>query len=170
MKIKRNNYAFIDAQNLNLGVQELGWKLSWRRFRIYLTEKYGVQKAYLFLGYISSNQDLYTSLQSNGYILIFKPVMKNNNGEVKGNVDADLVLQAMINLEKYDKAIVVSSDGDFHCLIKYLYQKKKLEKVISPCKKYCSVLLQKAAKEKIVYLDNLRKKLEYKNEKALLSD
>ncbi|MDP2207717.1 MAG: NYN domain-containing protein [Bacteroidota bacterium] len=89
-----NNYAFIDSQNLNLGIQELGWKLDFKRFRIYLEEKYNVEKAYLFIGYLPENQDIYTSLQNYGYVLVFKPVLKNKKGEVKGNVDADLVLQA----------------------------------------------------------------------------
>jgi len=164
-KKTETNYSFIDGQNLNLGVKELGWILDWRRFRVYLKDKYKVDRAYIFLGYLSENQDLYNSLQSYGYILVFKPVMKNGEGEVKGNVDAELVLQSMIDLEDYDKAVIVSSDGDFHCLVKYLYKKNKLKQVISPCKKYCSVLLQKSAKEKIVYLDNLKKKLSYKKKK-----
>ena len=67
-----NNYAFIDSQNLNLGVQSLGWKLNYKRFRIYLTEKYGVSVAYLFIGYLPENQNLYKSLQEDGYLLIFK--------------------------------------------------------------------------------------------------
>jgi len=33
MKRKENNYAFIDAQNLNLGIQSLGWKLNYKKFR-----------------------------------------------------------------------------------------------------------------------------------------
>jgi len=64
MKFKKNNYAFIDSQNLNLGVKSLGWKLNYKRFRIYLKEKYSVNVAYLFIGYIPANQDLYSSLQS----------------------------------------------------------------------------------------------------------
>lgn len=167
-KTKENNYAFIDSQNVNLGVQELGWKLSWQRFRIYLKEKYGVEKAYMFIGYLPENQDLYRALQEYGYFLIFKPILKDNKGKVKGNVDADLVLSAMIELNNFKKAVIATSDGDFYCLVNYLYKQNKLKKVLSPCYKYCSVLLQKAAKEKIVYLDNLRKKLEYKNEKHRL--
>jgi len=161
-KNKENNYAFIDSQNLNLGVQSLGWKLDHKRFRIYLKEKYSVSKAYLFIGYIQSNQDLYSFLQSVGYVLIFKPTLPDINGEVKGNIDADLVLQAMIDYSKYDKAIIVTSDGDFYSLVKYLYKNKKLRCVMSPYIKTCSVLLKKTAKEKIVFMDNLRKKLEYK--------
>ena len=48
MKHIENNYAFIDSQNLNLGIQLLGWKLDYKKFRIYLKEKYNVTKAYIF--------------------------------------------------------------------------------------------------------------------------
>jgi len=160
--MKKRNYAFIDSQNLNLGIQSLGWKLDYKRFRIYLREKYGVEKAYLFIGYIPANQDLYSFLQSTGYVLVFKPTLPDKNGEVKGNIDADLVLQAMIDYKKYSKAVIVTSDGDFYSLVKYLYSKNKLKMVISPYIKTCSSLLKKTAKEKIVFMQNLRKKLGYK--------
>lgn len=155
------NFAFIDSQNLNLGIRSLGWKLDFEKFRRYLKEKYGVTTAYLFLGYVPANQDLYSSLQKKGYVLVFKPVIPSQNGEVKGNIDADLVLQAMIDYEKYDKAIVISSDGDFYSLVKYLYDHDKLKAVMSPYVKTCSALLKKSAKEKIVFMDNLRHKLEF---------
>ncbi|MEK7138906.1 MAG: NYN domain-containing protein [Patescibacteria group bacterium] len=162
MKNKENNFAFIDSQNLNLGIQSLGWALDFKRFRKYLQEKYHVKTAYLFVGYIQENQDLYSSLQKAGYVLIFKPVFPNHDGEVKGNVDADLVLQVMIEYPNYDKAIIVTSDGDFYSLVKYLYDNKKLKFVMSPYVKTCSKLLKKSAKEKIVFMANLREKLEYK--------
>jgi len=169
MKNSNNNYAYIDSQNLNLGVQkDLGWKLDYKKFRIYLKDKYKAKRAYLFLGYIPDNQEMYKKLQEYGYILIFKPVLISHDGEIKGNVDADLVLQTMIDYEEYKKAIIVTSDGDFYCLVKYLYKNKKLEKVISPYTKTCSVLLRKTAKDKLVFMDNLKKKLEYKTKKHRL--
>lgn len=160
----KNNFAYIDSQNLNLGVQSLGWKLDFKKFRIYLREKYGISTAYLFIGFLPTNQDLYSSLQKDGYVLIFKPVLPNKDGGCKGNVDANLVLQAMIdyNNNSYDGAVIVTSDGDFYCLAKYLYENNKLEKVISPYQKTCSILLKQSAKDKIVFIDNLRQKLEYK--------
>lgn len=161
MKKQENNYAFIDSQNVNLGVQEQGWKLDFKRFRIYLKEKYGVKKAYLFIGYLPENQNLYKSLQEDGYVLVFKPVLKNKDGGVKGNVDAELVLQTMIDYNDYDKAIIVTGDGDFYCLVNYLYNKEKLGKVISPNQNKCSILLRKAAREKIVFMNNLKQKLSY---------
>ena len=162
MQKRENNYAFIDSQNLNLGIQSLGWKLDFGKFRTYLKEKYMVTTAYIFIGFVSQNQDLYSSLQKMGYILILKPTIPDENGKIKGNVDADLVLQAMIDYKNYDKAIIVSSDGDFYSLTKHLYENKKLKSVMSPYVKTCSVLLKKSAKEKIVFMNNLRQKLEYK--------
>ena len=162
MQNKENNFAFIDSQNLNLGTQSLGWKLDYKKFRIYLKDKYNVATAYVFIGYLPENQDIYSYLQKCGYIIIFKPTLPNTNNEIKGNVDADLVLQAMLDFNKYQKAIIVSSDGDFYSLVKHLYKNKKLKMVISPYINTCSNLLKKEAKEKIVFINNLRKKLEYK--------
>lgn len=168
MQKSEKNYAFIDSQNLNFGIQNLGWNLDFKKFRIYLSEKYHISTAYLFIGYIQENQDLYSSLQKAGYILIFKPVLPDKDGRVKGNVDADLVLQAMIEYNNYDQAVIVSSDGDFYSLVKYLYEHHKLKLVMSPYVKTCSTLLKKSAKEKIVFMNNLHYKLAYKKEKHRL--
>jgi hypothetical protein len=72
---KENNYAFIDSQNLNLGISKLNWKLDFEKFRVYLKEKYKVSQAFLFIGFIPENQNLYLSLKEDNYILIFKPIL-----------------------------------------------------------------------------------------------
>ncbi len=133
-----------------------------KRFRIYLKEKYSVSKAYIFIGFVAEYQRMYNAFQEYGYTLIFKPVIDAK--EPKGNIDADLVLRAMIDFSenKFDKAVVVTSDGDFYSLVDYFYSKGKLENVISPYFKTCSSLLKKTAKEKLIFLDNLKEKLEYK--------
>lgn len=156
------NYAFIDSQNVNLGIKDLGWRLDWAKFRIYLREKYGVETAYMFIGYMEENQDLYLSLQKYGFVLMFKETLKNKDGCVKGNCDAELVLQAMIDYEKYQKAVIISGDGDFACLVRHLRKQGKLQKVIVPNVKKYSALLKKAAAEE--YLDSmnyLKEKLAY---------
>jgi len=61
MEKRLNNYAFIDSQNLHLGVKKLGWLLDFHKFRIYLSEKYEVSQAFLFLGYLSENENLFKS-------------------------------------------------------------------------------------------------------------
>jgi len=122
MKKKSNNYAFIDGQNLYLAIQELGWKLDYKKFRIYLREKYAIEKAYMFMGFLPANQELYNFLQTVGFVLIFKPVLENDK-----NLDIN----------------------------------NKLLKVLAPSTHNCSSLLTKIAGNKISFVSDLRKKLEY---------
>ena len=141
MKKKGNNFAFIDSQNVNLAIRELGWRLDFRKFRIYLKEKFGVSKAFLFIGYIKQNELLYKKLKSYGYTLVYKPTVKDNFGKAKGNIDAELVLHASaIEYANYDQAVVVSGDGDFYCLIEYLIKQNKLGKIIVPNNRFSSLL------------------------------
>jgi uncharacterized LabA/DUF88 family protein len=161
MESAENNYAFIDGQNLNLGIRALGWQLNYRKFRIYLREKYGATRAYLFVGFLPKYQKLYQHLEDAGFTLIFKTTVPDSNGNVKGNIDADMVLKSMIEFFNYDKALIVSNDGDFHSLVDHLSMNNKLRLVLSPNKKYCSFLLRRAAKEKMQFMDDLRAMLEY---------
>lgn len=147
-------YAFIDSQNLNLGTCKdirnknnkliyKGWKLDFRKFRIYLKDKFRVLKAFIFIGYMKENRQVYKSLEKFGYELIYKATVKDGLGKTKGNVDAELVLHsAAIEFNNYDKAVIVSGDGDFKCLHEYLRQKKKLLRIIIPNSKSASTLLQ----------------------------
>lgn len=165
MRLKENNYAFIDSQNLHKSIEECGWKLDFARFRIYLKDKYRVNKAYLFIGYLPGNESLYTSLQLAGYVVIFKPTLeykKEGAAYTKGNVDAELVLHCMIQYPNYDKALIVSGDGDFHCLVEHLEQQGKLAHLLIPNKKRYSMLLRRFAAH-IEYLDELRQKLGKRN-------
>lgn len=156
------NYAFIDSRNTYLEVQDgHGWKLDFGKFRVYLKDKYKVQKAFLFIGYVAGNERLYTYLQEAGYIVIFKPTLEYKQGgkvKVKGNVDAELVLHTMIEYENFGKAIIVSGDGDFHCLVEYLVEKGKFLKLIVPNRFGFSALLRKFMRY-VVFLNDLRQKV-----------
>ncbi len=166
MKKDVNNYAFIDSQNVNLAIRELGWRLDWRRFRTYLREKYGVTKSFLFIGFVQGNQDLYTALQDAGFVCVFKPALTYKDGTTKGNCDAELVLQAMIERDNYDKAIIVTGDGDFYCLVKYFIDQQKLEVLLVPNKKKFSALLKaRICRPYLRYLNDLQEKLAYKKKR-----
>ena len=47
--MKEHNIAFVDGQNLHLGVTAEGWKIDFKKFRVYLQEKYQVDEVYFFL-------------------------------------------------------------------------------------------------------------------------
>ena len=166
-------YAFIDSQNLNLGTGKdlrnkmgkviyRGWKLDFRKFRVYLKDKFRVSKAFLFIGYIKGNERLYRNLKRWGYELIFKPTVKDISGKPKGNIDAELVLySAAIEYKNYDKAVIVSGDGDFFCLHEYLQKNNKLLRIVIPNLKSQSSLLSKFQPLK-TFLEYEKHKLEYK--------
>jgi uncharacterized LabA/DUF88 family protein len=169
-KPQPNVYAFIDSQNLNLGTQRSGWKMDWRRFRNFLADRYGVTHAYMFIGYMAENTAMYEQLHEHGYLIVLKPTVGMNDepkeeveGEekkpIKGNIDADLVLYAMKELPNYDKAIIVSGDGDFYGLAEYLTEQDKLLHIMTPNWRYSTLL--KPFESYIVRLDQLRHELAY---------
>jgi uncharacterized LabA/DUF88 family protein len=98
-------------------------------------------------------------MQQAGYIVVFKPTLEVS-GKVKGNVDAELVLHAMIQLDNYDKAIIVSGDGDFLCLMQHLSHLEKLERILAPTPWSCSSLIKNAQEKfRITFLYNLKNKI-----------
>ncbi len=168
MKNRANNFAYIDGANLHKGIEGFDWKFDYSRFRVWLTEKYGIKNAYIFIGLIPKYKDLYTYLQDCGFILIFKEVIYDGDGKAKGNCDADLVLKATRGAyeDKFDKAVIVSSDGDYASLIKFLKERGKIKTILSPhTKDFCSILL-KRTDAPIAYLNDQKSILRTKKEKA----
>ncbi len=158
-KPTKPNYAFIDSQNLNQTVNRLGWKMDWRKFRQYLKDTYNVSHAYMFIGYVPEFEAMYKQLHDVGFLIVLKPTYdmtrprpteeeeaeankhltdqekrakEEEKKPTKGNIDADLVLWAMKELPNYNKAVIVSGDGDFYGLIEYLAEQKKLLKLLAP--------------------------------------
>lgn len=168
MKPDSSIRAYIDAANLHKGVAELGWELDYRRLRRWLSDKYGVGAAYLFIGRIPKYSGLYTALQEAGFILVFKEVIYDGYGKAKGNCDADLIVRAM--RDSYEgttsKTLLVTSDGDYTPLVKFLQERNQIEAILSPASvAKCSVLLKRTGAP-IAYLGDQRSLLERHIEKA----
>ncbi len=157
--MSEKNLAFIDGQNLHLGVQEKNWKIDNSKFRIYLRDKYDVDEAYYFLGFVSGDeQDLYDNLQKAGFILSFREHSPALKGNKKGNVDSDIVFSVMKKLVQgyeFDKIVLVSGDGDYKKLVDFLVSRKRLKKILFPNREDASSLYNELGSE---YLDNLSKK------------
>jgi len=148
LRNQRNNVAYIDGANLQNAVERLDWYFDYTRFRIWLKDKFGVNKAYLFVGYIPRFEDKYKEMRSAGYELIFKETTRDRFGKIKGNIDADLVLKAVRDVyeDEFEETILVSSDGDYACLINFWKEKNRRPQIISPYQeKFCSRLLKKTA-------------------------
>lgn len=155
MKSERVN-AYLDGANLHKGSAQLSWQLDYRKLRVWLSDKYGAQHAYLFLGLVPKYKSLYTYLQECGYTLVFKEVTYDGSGKVKGNCDADIVVRVMRDAfeNSFDRALLVASDGDYASLVSFLKEKNKLEAILSPAiAKKCSILLKRTG-ARIAYIND----------------
>lgn len=169
MDEENKNFAYIDGANLHKALLELGWtNFDYLRFRVWLADKYNVSRAYIFIGLIPKFKNLYRYLQEAGFTLIFKEVVYDGVGKPKGNCDADLVLQAVIDSyeNSFEKAIIVAGDGDYASLVKFLMDKDKIDVVLSPnTEKKCSILIKRTG-VKIAYIYNQKSILSTQKEKA----
>jgi len=162
-----NNQAFIDGQNLYFNTRAYGWAVDLARFRVYLREKFNVQTAYYFLGAVDeSNQDIYENIQRAGFILTFREHSQSILSKKKGNVDTDIVFTIMKKIadkEDFNKIILVSGDGDYVKMVKYLIEKNKFAKLLAPNQKSMSSLYRQIDREFYMFLDeeNLRRKIQY---------
>jgi len=142
------NYAYIDGQNLHLGTTKAlnPWHIDLAKFRIYLHDKYNVEKAFYFLGYIQEGpqiEHLYEKIQSAGFILQFRQHNSAMIGTKKGNVDSDIIFSIMKRVykdEEFDKIVLVSGDGDYKMVVYFLIEEDKFEKILFPNRHYSSSL------------------------------
>jgi uncharacterized LabA/DUF88 family protein len=170
------NYAFIDGTNLHLTYEYLGWRLDYNKLRNHLSKTHGVTKAYYFIGFLQGNQRIYSDLKTWGYSLKFREVSPRDKeyvichkcgqvyeadtGKYKCDCDADIVLQIMNDINNFNKAVLITSDGDFDHVVEHLIRSNKLKLVLAPCKKGCSYLLKRVARGRITFIDELRAELE----------
>ncbi|MFH1046695.1 MAG: NYN domain-containing protein [Patescibacteria group bacterium] len=156
--------AYVDGANLHKGIGSLGWVLHYGRFRSWLRQKYGVSDACLFIGLIPKHAALYTALQEAGFRLVYKEVVYGEGGMSKGNCDADLVLQVVRDYfeGQLKHAVLVSSDGDYAPLVRFLQDKNVPCTIVSPAvSAKCSVLL-KRTNAPILYLQDIRQKIDFR--------
>ena len=172
LKQPPSNYCFIDWQNL---YRWLNWQLEYKKFRIYLEDKYKVKKAYYFLWFKEKENALYEKLQEAWFFLVFNEKPEHLRSNKKWNIDVNLVFHAMkklyeaeINKEKYfDKIVLISWDWDFKVMVDYFLERWKFLKILFPNKKYASSLYNKLFNKNFSYIDSFKHKIEYKKKKKV---
>ncbi|MFA6158660.1 MAG: NYN domain-containing protein [Candidatus Paceibacterota bacterium] len=151
--------AYIDGANLHNGTKDLGWCLDYQRFFVWLKDKYKIEEARIFIGMLPERANSYKYLAEIGFKLTFKETLRDKSGMVKGNCDAELIVSAMTEYFEsgYGAFILISSDGDFAALLKFLREKNVPTSILSP-RNSCSFLLRKLNLP-ITYLDSQKNKL-----------
>ena len=185
MASKPRSYIFIDASNIHYPLREEGWKIDWLKFKTHYESVFSNPSFFYYEGLISkgcyldyhpndSNQDFnnakkqkqnyFKFLRNNGYIIRQKPVARiydNTAGRFrhKCNFDVELTIDAIDNVDDYDVFSLVSGDGDFEKLIKYLKGRAKKTIVIAP-KDRLSSNLKKAANT-VITLNQIKDSIKY---------
>lgn len=153
---------YIDGNNLYRSAKELDFEIDYKKFRVWITQKYNTKNIFLFIGFLEDRKDFYKYLEDCGFNLIFKEAVLHE-GNIKGNCDAELVLKSVddFHLKNFDKFILISNDGDFGCLVEFLIKRNGFDTIISPDRKKCSILLRNKT-NKILYLNEVYKKFSKK--------
>src|SRR3989344_2605964 len=162
--MNKNRTAYIDASNLKFGIKQSGWELDYKSFRSWLRDKFHVSRAILFMGLVPDNAELYNYLQRIGYDISFKPTITSKEGRTKGNVDGELILAIAKDFyeNKLKSAILVSGDGDYHCIVEFLKEKNIPVTIVSPNRRYLSLLLKRTNVSIVIldeFIENLRQKM-----------
>ncbi len=166
------NIAYIDGQNLHLGVSAQKRQIDFEKLRVYLRDKFGVKEAYYYLWFVIEEQrELYLKLQKAGFIVMFREYTAALKWKKKGNVDSDIIfdiLTRMYEKKDFKKIILVSGDWDYSKLVMHLIRHNILWKILFPNNKYSS--LYKPIKDKywmILSAPEIQKKIWYEQPSPL---
>ncbi len=161
-------YAFVDAANVIYRNSDVHpWKIDLRKLHKYLKERFGVERVLYYGGIDNRNQTqvrIYKKMEEWGYELRLNPVKHfvNERGEwyTKADVDSRMTFEMMRFLPDYDRAIVLTGDGDFYWVLEFLLQTKEQVRLIASPKKTAKEL-KKLFGYRFSSLDDTRKWLAF---------
>lgn len=145
MSVNESNYAFIDGQNLYETLGRQGKNIKYHRLRELLARRYNVTKAIIYLGEVEPT--ILSSAYRSGMEVVRKQAVryidKAGKAHQKNNIDIDLAVGVLGKYTgQYDRAVVVSGDGDFAPLYWFLIRQDKLKRIIAPSREESSTLLR----------------------------
>jgi uncharacterized LabA/DUF88 family protein len=141
---------------MHKGTTKQGWRVDYGKLRIYLRNKYQVEKAYIFLGYLKENEFLYRKMEKKDFVVIFKEVSFGQNGMVKGNCDSDMVLRMCLDFWNFDKAVIISGDGDFYSMCQVLSSLDKFRIMLASDKDSIATRYYRFGVDKVAFLLDIK--------------
>lgn len=131
---------FIDGANLYSAARSLGFDIDYKRLLTEFGKKGYLLRAYYYTA-LAEDQEFSTLrplidwLDYNGYSVVTKPLKEfydqSGRRKVKGNMDIELVIDAMELADQVDHVVLFSGDGDFRRLAEAVQRKGKKFSVVS---------------------------------------
>ncbi|OSI79091.1 NYN domain-containing protein [Bradyrhizobium canariense] len=117
---------FIDGANLYATTKTLGFDIDYKRLLTEFQSRGTLLRAFYYTAIIedqeySSIRPLIDWLDYNGFTVVTKPTKEyvdaGGRRKVKGNMDIEIVVNAMELAEHIDQMVLFSGDGDFRSLV-----------------------------------------------------
>ena len=131
---------FIDGANLYATAKALGFDIDYRRLLREFDQRSRLVRAYYYTALIedeeySSIRPLIDWLDYNGYAVVTKPakayIDATGRRKIKGNMDIELAIDAMVVASNIDHMVLFSGDGDFRSVVEAVQRKGPRVSVVS---------------------------------------
>ncbi|WOH62534.1 NYN domain-containing protein [Bradyrhizobium sp. BWC-3-1] len=131
---------FIDGANLYATTKTLGFDIDYKRLLTEFQSRGTLLRAFYYTAIIedqeySSIRPLIDWLDYNGFTVVTKPTKEyvdaGGRRKVKGNMDIEIVVNAMELAEHIDQMVLFSGDGDFRSLVEAVQRRGVQVTVIS---------------------------------------
>src|SRR3989304_6387298 len=130
--VKGRVAVFIDSGNFYFYEKNLGWQIEFGKLMAYLKNETRLWKVFFYIAFDPENEKqkkFIEFLKTRGFFvrakeikyIKYKPEQEAvKAGFHKGNIDVELVIDAIQNKTRYDTFVLFSGDSDFAPLITYL--------------------------------------------------
>jgi uncharacterized LabA/DUF88 family protein len=152
--------VFIDAANILYSQHTLGWRVDYRKLKAYFERETDLAAAYFYTGKVGADEKqakFLAKIGRLGYVVRAKEVKRIRVGprafEWKGNLDAELIIDALKTADTYRTCVLMSGDSDFAPLLDELKSRGKRIIVMSSKHHVARELVERA---KYVNLQKLR--------------
>jgi uncharacterized LabA/DUF88 family protein len=161
-KIPKRVMIFMDHANIFYNLQKQDIRIDYKRFKEILSKDYHLVGAFAYLGVPekipSSKEGFLKYIEGAGYVVQKRPLRKFADGSTKQKGIDIYIYKDLVELaeeDAYDKAVLVSGDGDFVDAVKRLKRLKKLYEVWSFRNSLSKLLRKEAGEDKIHYIDDI---------------
>ena len=160
--------VFVDGANFFFMQKDaLGWFADPKKLLDYIAKEGEIVDAFYYIGQDAppeaKQKAFLDALPGMGYSLVSKQIKtiydsKTGTSKKKANLDIEIVLDMFNTIEHYDKAILISGDGDFERALTLLKARGKQFSVIATDKFMARELLNVAGRH-YIKLDSIRKEV-----------
>jgi len=149
--VKGKVAVFIDASNIFYSQRTLGWNIDYQRLYTYLKGECELANVTIYFGKKSGDkaqEKFLKILQAFGYEVKTREIkyIKSRDGQIKikGNLDAEMIMDMIIRKDTFDTLLLFSGDSDFAIVLNHLKEEKKRVLVASVKGHVSRELLQEA--------------------------